>query len=90
MNGFIQDIVSAFQISSPTIIYDGEEMPPNICYTDQRVLCLPIHESEKDVLSISADQVDAGKVKCHCYDFNIAAQFSVDEPMVNFFLQKIA
>ena len=83
MNGFIRDIVSAFRISSPTIIYDGDEAPPDICYTDQRVLCLPIHESDQDVLSVSADQVNAGKVQCHCYEFNIPTQFPLDELMTH-------
>ena len=43
MNRFIQDVISTFQLTSPTIIYDSDEAP-GICYADQRVLCLLITE----------------------------------------------
>ena len=45
---FIRDIMTKFQLTSPTILYDRDEEPPEICYTRQWVLCLPIenHESK--------------------------------------------
>ena len=40
MNVFIKDLVAAFQLTSPTILYDNDDEIPDICYTSQRVLCL--------------------------------------------------
>ena len=65
ISSFIRDMMATFQLSSPTIVYDGDEVP-EICYTDQWMLCLPINEREQDILSISAEEVDKGQVAlCH-------------------------
>ena len=45
-NRFIRDLISTFQLTSPTVLYDGDEAP-EICYADQRVLCLLIKENEQ-------------------------------------------
>ena len=37
---FLRDIIDTFQLTSPTIVYDSDEKAPEICYTDQWVLCL--------------------------------------------------
>ena len=39
ISSFIKDMMAAFQLTSPTIVYGGDEAP-DICYTDQWVLCL--------------------------------------------------
>ena len=46
---FMRDIITTFQLTSPTILYDRDEEAPEICYTGQWVLCLPIinHESKE-------------------------------------------
>ena len=46
---FIRDIMTKFQLTSPTILYDKDEEAPEICYTEQWVLCLPIenHDSKE-------------------------------------------
>ena len=36
---FLRDLIATFRLKSPTIVYDTD-MPPDICYTDQWVLCL--------------------------------------------------
>ena len=36
---FLRDLIATFQLAMPTIVYDTDE-PPEICYTDQWVLCL--------------------------------------------------
>ena len=41
LDSFIRDVVSTFRLTSPTIIYDGDKEAPEICYTNQWVLCLP-------------------------------------------------
>ena len=46
MNGFIQDIISTFKLRSPTILFDNDEVP-QICYKDQRVLCLMTNEKDQ-------------------------------------------
>ena len=46
MNNFVQDIISTFNLTSPTILYDSDEAP-EICYAGQRVLCLLITENEQ-------------------------------------------
>ena len=56
MNGFIQDIISTFKLRSPTIIFDNDEVP-QICYADQRVLCLMIKEKEQ---ILGADNNETG------------------------------
>ena len=37
---FLRDIIDTFQMTSPTIVYDSDEEAPEICYTDEWVLCL--------------------------------------------------
>ena len=39
IDSFLRDLISTFQLTSPTIVYDTDK-PPEICYTDQWVLCL--------------------------------------------------
>ena len=41
MTIFIRDVLSTFRLTSPTIIYDGNEVAPEVCYLHQWVLCLP-------------------------------------------------
>ena len=41
MNIFIRDVLSTFRLTSPTIIYDGNDIAPEVCYSHQWVLCLP-------------------------------------------------
>ena len=36
---FLRDLIATFRLTSPTIVYDTDE-PPEICYTDQWLLCL--------------------------------------------------
>ena len=45
---FINDIAATFQLSSPTIIFDGEDVP-EVCYTSPWLLCLPSNQPEIDL-----------------------------------------
>ena len=59
MNSFIRDIISTFNLTLPTVIYDSNEAP-EICYENtpkRRVLCLQITEEEQ---TISIDHNDTG------------------------------
>ena len=47
MSGFVRDMMSTFHLSSPTIVYDGDEVPA-ICYTDQWVLCISSQVEKSD------------------------------------------
>ena len=47
MSGFVRDMMSTFHLSSPTIVYDGDEVP-DICYTDQWVLCISSQVEKSD------------------------------------------
>ena len=47
INGFITDIISTFQLLSPTILYHGDA--PEICFTNPWVLCLNL-ENEQAIL----------------------------------------
>ena len=53
MDIFINDLVGTFKLASPTIMYDGDEGAPEICYTSQWTLCLSskLHESEQKELT---------------------------------------
>ena len=42
---FVGDIIDTWKLTLPTILYDDEA--PEICYADQRVLCLMIKENEQ-------------------------------------------
>ena len=56
MNNFVHDIISTFNLTLPTILYDSDE-PPEICYEntpDRRVLCLLATEQEQ-TLSIDTE-----------------------------------
>ena len=44
---FIIDIVATFQLTSPTIIFDGEDIT-EICYTYPWLLCLLSNQPEDD------------------------------------------
>ena len=48
MSNFIRDVISTFQLTLPTIVYDADEEAPDICYTDQWVLCLPSRQPDCD------------------------------------------
>ena len=39
-NIFLNDIISTFRLTSPTVVYNSDEEAPDICYTNQWVLCL--------------------------------------------------
>ena len=47
MSSFVRDMMSTFRLSSPTIVYDGDEVP-DICYTDQWVLCISSQVEKSD------------------------------------------
>ena len=49
MNQFVHDIISTFNLTLPTILYDSDE-PPQICYEntpERRVLCLQATEEKQ-------------------------------------------
>ena len=52
MNPFIFDLVSTFQLTSPTILYDNDAEIPEICYDSQWVLCLSSNEHERGLNKI--------------------------------------
>ena len=59
LNNFVQDVISTFNLTLPTILYDSDE-PPQICYEntpERRVLCLLATEEEQ---KISIDRNDMG------------------------------
>ena len=59
LNNFVQDVVSTFNLTLPTVLYDSDE-PPQICYEntpERRVLCLLVTEEEQ---KISIDINDTG------------------------------
>ena len=37
---FLQDIITTFRLTSPTIVYNKDEEAPDICYLAEWVLCL--------------------------------------------------
>ena len=45
---FLQDLITTFGLVSPTIVYNADEEAPEICYTNQWVLCLPLFSNETD------------------------------------------
>ena len=55
MDSFINDLVTTFQLSSPTIIYENEDEIPEICYDSQWVLCLPSIQHEIDMNELPDD-----------------------------------
>ena len=59
LNNFVHDLISTFNLTLPTILYDSDE-PPQICYENtpkRRVLCLQVTEEEQ---KISIDHNDSG------------------------------
>ena len=50
----IQELISTFHLTSPTVLYDGDEAP-EICYADQRVLCLLIKENEQELTVVHSE-----------------------------------
>ena len=57
LNNFVQDVVSTFNLTLPTVLYDSDE-PPQICYEntpERRVLCLLSTEEEQKI-SIDHDE----------------------------------
>ena len=44
---FIRDVLSTFKLRSPTIIYDGDDVAPEICFTEDWTLCLPSYGPER-------------------------------------------
>ena len=63
---FIRDIISTFRLTLPTIVYNSDEEAPDICYTNQRVLCLhpslPSWYPEDDNKKLANE---SGDVKCN-------------------------
>ena len=47
MSKFITDMISSFNLISPTIIYHGN--PPEICMTRQWVLCLDQENEQNEI-----------------------------------------
>ena len=59
LNNFVNDIISTFNLTLPTVLYDSDE-PPQTCYEntpERRVLCLQVTEEEQ---RISIDRNDTG------------------------------
>ena len=44
ISSFVRDVMATFRLTSPTIVYDSDEAP-EICYTDQWVLCMSSESS---------------------------------------------
>ena len=63
MNRFSQDLISTFQLTSPTVLYDSDEAP-EICYADQRVLCLLIKENEQMLNMVHSETGIAQQSSC--------------------------
>ena len=40
-NTFLQDIITTFRLTSPTIVYNEDEEAPNVCHSAKWSLCLP-------------------------------------------------
>ena len=59
MNKFFNDIISTFNLTLPTVLYDSDEAP-EICYAntpERRVVCLLVTEEEQ---TISIDNDETG------------------------------
>ena len=54
ISSFIKDMMATFQLTSPTIVYGGDEAP-DICYTDQWVLCLSSQVTQNDLKELAND-----------------------------------
>ena len=51
LNNFVNDIISTFNLTLPTVLYDSDE-PPQTCYEntpERRVLCLLATEEEQKI-----------------------------------------
>ena len=54
ISSFIRDMLATFELTSPTIVYGGDEAP-DICYTDQWVLCLSSQVTQSDPKEFAND-----------------------------------
>ena len=71
MNQFVHDIISTFNLTLPTILYDSDE-PPQICYEntpERRVLCLLATEEEQEI-----DRSDTGMFRIYLAEIAIHAK----------------
>ena len=61
ISSFIRDMMNTFHLSSPTIVYDGDEVP-DICYTDQWVLCISsqVEKSDQNVFEYNTKSNESG------------------------------
>ena len=59
ISSFVRDMMATFHLSLPTIVYDGDEAP-EICYTDQWVLCVSsqIEKSDDKVVEYNTKSND--------------------------------
>ena len=64
ISSFIEDVMATFRLKSPTIVYDSDEAP-EICYTDQWVLCMS-SESSVDQDTNPKEAKEDGKNILHC------------------------
>ena len=60
ISSFVRDMMATFHLSSPTIVYNGDEVP-EICYTDQWVLCISsqVEKSDQKVLEYNTKSNEA-------------------------------
>ena len=43
---FLQDLITTFGLTTPTIVYNADEEAPEICYINEWLLCLPHFSNE--------------------------------------------
>ena len=73
ISSFIRDMMTNFHLSSPTIVYDSDEVP-EICYTDQWVLCISsqVEKSDQKVLEYNTKSnestTEGGSLVCASVD----------------------
>ena len=76
---FLRDIIDTFRLTSPTIVYDSDEEAPEICYTDEWVLCLHpgmpswYPEDEQQKLANESDKEQPNDGTC-IHKFNYKCQ----------------
>ena len=79
INQFVHDIISTFNLTLPTVLYDSDE-PPQICYEntpERRLLCLLATEQEQKIdsgLYVQGSNHVRVLGKAYIYDF-IHAQY---------------
>ena len=65
---FINDLVATLQLTSPTILYNDDEMP-HICFDSPWVLCLSIDRKE---LAHPDEGIEVPYLTCNrCTNFNV-------------------